>query len=205
LKPLFREFVPELTLKENLMLPMTFMAVDEQVRESNIHKILEKNGLLEDANKYPRFLDGVESEKAMSLFNEVHTQYPNLETFLNLLKENAEAKSCLLFIQHELFMNIVNDLEKASEHITNNNYDKATRSLGKVVDRLSLRFTLGQIYDVPSVRILEVPLLVIKNYYNLLRYGEKANKDLFEAMKKSAAAHLNALMDSFIEISKKMK
>lgn len=205
MKPSFREFVPELTLKENLMLPMTFMAVDEQVKDSNIHKILEENCLLDDANKYPRFLDDAELEKAMHLFDEVHAQYPDLETFLNLLQENEEARSCLLFIQHELFMNIVNDLGKTSDYIINNNYDEATKFLGRVIDRLSLRFTLGRMYDVPSLRILEVSLLVIKNYYNLLKYREKANKDLFEAMKKSAATHLNALMDSFIEISKRMR
>lgn len=201
----YRDFVSELTLKENLMLPMTFMAVDDEVKDLYLQKILGESGLLESANKYLRFLDEEESKKALNLIDYVHSRYPNLEAFLKALRENAETRSCLPFIQHELFMNIANDLEKASIFIKDRNYNEATKFLGRVIDRLTLRFALSHVYDAPSPRILEVSLLVIKNFYNLLKYKEKANSGIFEAFENAAVIHLNALTDSFVEIAKRMR
>jgi len=62
---IFQQFnlIPNLTVKENVMLPMTFQGVDKSEREEAAEELLEKVGLSERMNFYPNQLSGGQQQR----------------------------------------------------------------------------------------------------------------------------------------------
>jgi putative ABC transport system ATP-binding protein len=72
---IFQSFnlIPNLTAKENVMLPMLFQDVDIDVREAKAEELLTKVGLAERMEHYPNELSGGEQQRvaiARSLAND---------------------------------------------------------------------------------------------------------------------------------------
>ncbi len=62
---IFQQFnlIPTLTVKENIMLPMSLQGAPQEVREEQVHKILEKVDLLDRADHYPNQISGGQQQR----------------------------------------------------------------------------------------------------------------------------------------------
>lgn len=62
---IFQQFnlIPTLTVKENIMLPMTLQGTSVEEREKRVKKILEKMGLTNRAEHYPNQISGGEQQR----------------------------------------------------------------------------------------------------------------------------------------------
>ncbi|MEM4271559.1 MAG: ABC transporter ATP-binding protein [Candidatus Pacearchaeota archaeon] len=62
---IFQSFnlIPNLTAKENVMLPMMFQEVEEEIREARAEKLLHSVGLAERMEHYPNQLSGGEQQR----------------------------------------------------------------------------------------------------------------------------------------------
>lgn len=185
-----------------MSLPLIFNAVEKKIRDAKISKLLSEHDLTNTADKYPRYLTPEESGRASSLRREIGTAYPDLERFLKALDEDREARSCLPLIQHELFTSASNNLKFAAKAVRATDFDRAAYLLEDAIDRLVLRTALAPFYEVPSARVLEVALLVVRNYRDLLKYRTKMNEAILKEAEKKITPHLNAIAESFSEIGK---
>jgi len=113
---IFQSFnlIPNLTVKENVILPMIFQGVDKEEREEIAEKLLEKVQLKERANHYPNQISGGQMQRvaiARALANDpdvILADEPtgNLDTktgerVMDFLKElNKEGKT-IIMVTHE--------------------------------------------------------------------------------------------------------
>lgn len=113
---IFQQFnlIPNLTVKENVMLPMTFQGIDKDEREDVAEELLEKVGLGDRMDFYPNQLSGGEQQRvaiARALSNDpdvILADEPtgNLDTktgekVLDFLKKlNKEGKT-IIMVTHD--------------------------------------------------------------------------------------------------------
>lgn len=195
------ELFPNLTLRENLSLPLTFKAIEKKIRDEIIDKALLEQGLMEVANKFDRYLTEDEKKKALSLHTRFWKTYPELGQFLKLLEKRRDARLCLSLIQHEIFRNISKDLRTVVKEIKDKDLDGAVYLLEETVDKLALKIAFASFHETPGVRVIEVLLLVTRNYRDLLKYRAKVDKTFVEKTKKRTIMNLKSLADSFEELS----
>lgn len=142
---IFQSFnlIPNLTAKENIMLPMLFQDTDREHREQKADQLLEMVELQDRADHYPNQLSGGQQQRvaiARSLANDpevILADEPtgNLDTKTGekvmsfLEKFNAEGKTIIM---------ITHDPEKALKHaktiywIKDGKVEKVTKRQGKV-------------------------------------------------------------------------
>lgn len=196
-----KRFCSNLTVRENLSLPLVFKAVEKNVRDEIVDKALFEQGLVEAANKFYRYLTEDEEKKVLIVHSHFWKIFPELEEFLNLLDNNGNARFCLPLIQHEIFMNISKDLRIVAQYFGEKDFDSAVRLLEESVDKLALRMILASFYENPSVRVMEVLLLVIRNYRDLFKYRDKMNSELLGESEERMMMDLKSLAGSFEELS----
>lgn len=194
-----KEFIPELTVRENLTIPLTFLGIDKQSRDKMVGIILESHGLMGVAEVYPRFLEQRKERALRKAYKDLSSHYPNFEEFHALLKEKAEVRNCLFLVHHELFRNIARNLRSSAVAIKNRDYDSAVRALGSALDRLALRMAFSEFIDIPNRRVLDVLMTTIRTYYDVLRLREKVSRKTFQQTVKRAVGQLSALADAFDE------
>ncbi len=194
--------IPSLTVRENLSTPLTFKAIDKHVRDETIERLLSDRGLKEVLNKFPRYLSPEEHRKVSSLRKNVDEIYPEFEQFIEATRENEKVRACLPLIQHGLFTEMSDSLRHAIVAIKAKEYDGAVDMLESVLDWLALRITLASLYEVPSLRVLEVSLLVVRSYHDLFRYRTKVNETMLKEADRKVIPHLEALAESFSEIGR---
>ena len=194
-----KEFVQELTVKENLMIPLTFIGILKATRDKVLGVILESHDLIGWAETYPQRLGKEQQNALLRAYNEVASHYPNYEEFLRLLGTRAELGNCLFIVHHELFLNIAHNLRDAAAAISKRDYGEAAGALSKAVDRLALRIALSPYIDIPSRRVLQVLIMTIRTYYDVLRLRKKVDKEFLKKMVKKATTQFGTLADAFIE------
>jgi len=195
------ELFPNLTLQENLSLPLIFRPIEKKIRDEMIDKALLEEGLMAVANKFGRYLTENEKKKALSLHTQFWKTYPELGKFLNILEKRRDSRLCLPLIQHEIFRNISKDLRTVVKEIKDKDLDGAVHLLEEAVDKLTLRTALARFYETPSVRVIEVLLLVLRNYRDLFKYRAKMNEKFLEETEERTIMDLKSLADSFEELS----
>ena len=193
------EFIQELTVKENLMIPLTFVGILKATRDKLLNIILESHDLTEWAETYPQRLGEKQQKALLKAYEDVVAHYPNYEGFLRLLDTRRELRNYLLIVHHELFVNIAHNLRDATAAINKKDYEKAAAALSKAVDRLALRIALSPYIDIPSRRVLQVLIMTLRTYYDVLRLREKVDKEFLKKTVKKAATQLTTLADAFIE------
>lgn len=196
------ELIPSITVRENLSIPLIFGAIDKEIRDEKIAGILSEHDLTGAAEKYPRYLTSEERERVYGLLKGLWEAHPQLDQFLDVAGRDEEARTCLPILQQGLFAIMSNGLRRAIESIGAEDLDGAAHSLGEVIDALALRIALTPLYEVPSLRVLEVSLLVVRSYHNILKYRTKVNKALLREADKRVVPHLRALAESFYEIGR---
>jgi len=194
------KYVPSLTIKENLYLPLVFAAIEKDMRDEIIGEALAEHDLKAIANKFHRYLTEEEREKVSTLKLNLWKRYPEYNIFLNVLKEKKGLDLVLPLIQYEVFTNIAKNLKIASERISREEFDDAVKAIEKAIERLALRVSLGHFYVLPSLRAMEISILVIRNYRDILKHKEKVEGKFLEIEKGQAISHLKHLADSFIEM-----
>ncbi|MFQ6075638.1 MAG: hypothetical protein ACE5Z5_05845 [Candidatus Bathyarchaeia archaeon] len=199
------EFIPSITVRENLSLPLVFRAIDKEIRDEKIAGMLSERSLTGVADKYPRYLTPEEYGKVSGLRKELWEAHPQLGRFLKALEKDEDARACLPLLQHGLFATMSNELRRAVEAIGAEDFDRAAHVLSEVIDVLALRAALTPLFEVPSLRVLEVSLLVVRSYYNILKYRTKVNKALLREADKRVVPHLRALAESFSEIGRALR
>lgn len=113
---IFQSFnlIPNLTAKENIMLPMLFQEVEEEVREAKAEALLEKVGLGERMNHYPNELSGGEQQRvaiARSLANDPEViladeptgnlDTKNGELIISFLQKLNEEGKTIIMVTHD--------------------------------------------------------------------------------------------------------
>lgn len=80
-------------------------------------------------------------------------------------------------------------------------YNSAVNLLEDSVDRLALRMVFASFIEFPSVRVLEVLLLVMRNYRDLFKYRDRVSDGLLAKSRQRIKIDLESLADSFEELS----
>jgi len=194
-----KEFIPELTVKENLMIPLTFAGILKATRDRIVNVILESHDLTEWTETYPQRLGKKQQNALLKAYKDVSSHYPSYEVFLRLLDTRPDLGNCLFIIHHELFVNIAHNLMEATAAINKKDYGKAAGALSKAVDRLALRIALSPYIDIPSRRVLQVLVMTIRTYYDVLRLRKKVDQEFLKKTVKKATAQFGTLADAFIE------
>ncbi len=141
---IFQQFnlIPNLTVKENIMLPMEFQKIPNFEREEIAEELLEKVGLIDRKNFYPNQLSGGQQQRvaiARSLANDpevVLADEPtgNLDTktgekVMNFLKElNKEGKT-IIMVTHD--QNLANKHAKIVYWLKDGKIEKITKKKNK--------------------------------------------------------------------------
>jgi len=139
---IFQSFnlIPNLTAKENVMLPMLFQDVDIEIRESKAEELLTKVGLGERMEHYPNELSGGEQQRvaiARSLANDpdvILADEPtgNLDTKTGeiiisfLEKLNKEGKTVIM-VTHD--PHLAQEHAKIIYHIKDGKVEKITKKI----------------------------------------------------------------------------
>jgi len=194
-----KEFISELTVRENLRIPLTFAGILKQTRDQIVDVTLDSYGLTESAETYPQHLDKKQRKALLKAYEDIASHYPNYDAFLKLLNTNEKARSGLLIVHHELFVNIAYNLREATAAIKREDYDGAVLALSKAIDRLALRIALGTYIDIPSPRILHVLIMTIRTYYDVLRLRAKMDKNFVKKTVTKAVKQLDTLATAFVE------
>ncbi|UCH37732.1 MAG: hypothetical protein JSV76_00700 [Candidatus Bathyarchaeota archaeon] len=192
--------ISNLTIRENLSLPLIFVGMDLVRRNEIIEQALCDYQLTTTTQKFFRYLTEEEQGQVLQLRNVLSESYPSYDRFRTLLDANNNADLGLRLLQHELFTNIARDLMEASVQIAAERFSLAVAALDSAIERTALRVALGVYYVNPSLRVMDIALLVIRNYRNILKYHEKVDVDILETAKKRAVPNLKALADSFLEM-----
>lgn len=198
---MFEEFIYNLTVKENLSIPLVFIGVEEEVRDKIVRSALVSCGVDGLIDKFPHDLSEDQLCKVKEIQEKLTLQYPDLNNFIRLMKKK-EARVCIPLIQQELFMNMSQALRLAVADIKEKKYDGVAKFLRRVIDRLALRISLSSVIDIPSQRILDVLILVVRQYSDFFRLREKVKKKDLLKMEKRSILDLISLAESFEEISK---
>lgn len=194
------KFVSNLTVKENLCLPLIFTAIEKHRRDEIIRKELAEHNLKAAANKFNRYLTEEERNKVSTLKHNLWKRYPEYTIFLKKLKENKGFDRILPLLQYEVFTNIARDLKDASEMLNKEEHDDAIEALDDAIERLALRIALDYFYVLPSLRVMEIAILVIRNYRDVIKYKEKVEGKILKQEKGQIISQIKHLSDSFIEM-----
>lgn len=181
------------------MIPLTFVGILKATRDKILNVILESHDLTEWAETYPPRLGKKQQKAFLKAYDDAAFHYPNYDEFLRLLETRPEWGNCLLIVHHELFLNIAHNLRDAAAAINEENYEEAAGALSKAVDRLALRIALSPYIDIPSRRVLQVLIMTIRTYYDVLRLRRKVDKEFLKKMVKKATTQFGKLADAFIE------
>jgi hypothetical protein len=192
--------IPNLTLRENLCLPLIFIGIETSRRNEMIEQALTDYRLTTSAQKFFRYLTDEEQEKALQMRSSFSQRYPGYDRFKTILREKEGVDLGLNLLQYEFFTNIAHDLMVASSQVALEKFPMAVDALDTAIERLAFRVALGTFYTHPSLRVMDIALLVIRNYRDILKYREKIDVEILQMAKKRAISNLNALAVSFIEM-----
>ncbi len=192
--------ISNLTIRENLSLPLIFVGMDLVRRNEIIEQALRDYQLTTTTQQFFRYLTEEEQGQILQLRNVLSESYPSYDRFRTILDANNNADLGLGLLQHEIFTNIAHDLMEASVQIAAERFSLAVAALDTAIERTALRVALGVYYANPSLRVMDIALLVIRNYRNILKYHQKVDVDILETAKKRAVPNLKALADSFLEM-----
>lgn len=194
------KFVSSLTIRENLCVPLIFAALEKYRRDEIISKVLAEHNLKAAAKKFHRYLTEEERYKVSILKHSLWRRYPEYSIFLKVLKEKKDLDGILPLLQYEIFTNIARDLKAASEWLSKEERDDAVEALDDAVERLALRIALGHFYVLPSLRAMEIAILVIRNYRDVIKYKEKVEGEILKIEEGQVISQIKHLSYSFIEM-----
>lgn len=192
--------IPNLTIRENLGLPLIFIGMEPHQRNKIIEQALSEYRLTTTARKFFRYLTEEEQATILRLRDSFSECYPSYDRFRTILHANNGVNLGLSLLQFEIFTNIAHDLVEASVQIAAEHFTSAAATLDTAIERVALRVALGAHYMNPSLRVMDIALLVIRNYRNVLKYREKMDVGILQIAKKRAIPNLKALAASFIEM-----
>ncbi|MDQ1280287.1 MAG: hypothetical protein QG670_1550 [Thermoproteota archaeon] len=190
-----------LTVRENLSLPLVFKGVEKATRDEAVDKALYERRLTGVANKFPRYLSEDEEKPVLEINTRFWCDFPELESFLESLVNDKSFRTCLSLFQREMFLNVSKDLGNIVTDFEEKDYEGAIRLLEESVDRLALRMVFAPFIEFPSVRVLEVLLLVMRNYRDLFKYKDKVDGGVLVESWQRIKVDLESLADSFKELS----
>ncbi|MCX8159243.1 MAG: ABC transporter ATP-binding protein [Candidatus Pacearchaeota archaeon] len=135
--------IPNLTAKENIMLPMIFQGIEKEIREARADELLELVGLTERAEHHPNQLSGGEQQRiaiARALSNDPeiiladeptgNLDTKNGEIILNYLERLNKNGKTIILVTHD--SNIAHKHARIIYHIKDGKLEKITK---KIKDR----------------------------------------------------------------------